>query len=118
MDENRLRSLLGLCRKAKCARFGHDAAIASIRFGKAQLCLLSADASERLETEFVRAAETFAKETPIAVIRLPMGMKEIGAATGLVSAVLTIDESGFAANIRKLLETNANPTETTMEENT
>jgi len=93
MDRQKVLSLLGLCRKAGKAGFGHDAALSAVRSNSAHLCLLSQDASERLEKEFRRVCAGDGRK--IAVQRLPMSMEEIGAATGLPSAVLTINDMGF-----------------------
>lgn len=97
-NSNKLMQLLGLCRKAQKASFGHDAALASIREGKARLCLLTQDASQRLQTEMRRAAAHYklANGDPVPVALLEVSMQDIGKATARKSAVVTINESGFA----------------------
>ena len=50
MDDKAL-GLLGIARRAGRLSLGHDAAKGAVLAGKARLCLISADASERLERE-------------------------------------------------------------------
>lgn len=99
-DEKSLLSLLGMCRKAGKLSCGHDAAMGSIKTGKASLCILSCDASERLRAECARELEM--AESKIPVITLTASMDEIGHATGLRSAVLTVNESGFAGSMLRI----------------
>ena len=47
MAQDKFLSLLGMCRRAGRLQWGHDACIGSATRGKAALCLLAADASER-----------------------------------------------------------------------
>lgn len=101
MAFEKLPSLLGLCRRAHTASFGHDTALNALKTGKAHLCLLAADASARLEAEFTR--ENAFLTNPIPVIRIPLTIDEIGHATRLKSAVLTINEAGFAKSIQQSL---------------
>lgn len=102
MDNPRLLSLLGMCRKAGKLSCGHDAAVGAIKDKKAKLCLLSSDSSERLRKE--TATEISYEKSEIPVIILESDMMEIGRATGLKSAVLTVNDEGFAKAMLSLLE--------------
>lgn len=51
MDDKAL-GLLGIARRAGRLSLGHDAAKGAVLAGRARLCLISADASDRLEREF------------------------------------------------------------------
>ncbi len=102
-DNPKLLSLLGMCRRAGRLSCGHDAAIGSVRSKSAKLCLLSSDASERLRNEIEREAEFDGREIPVAV--LLSTMNEIGKATGLKSAVVTVNDEGFAKSMLGLLNT-------------
>lgn len=93
-DNPALLSLLGMCRRAQKLSCGHDASVGSIRCGAAQLCLLSSDSSERLREEINR--EISMKSAEIPVIVLDSTMDEIGKATALRSAVITVNDAGFA----------------------
>lgn len=101
-DAPKLLSLLGLCRRAGKLACGHDAAVASVRNRNARLCLLSSDASERLQSEMAREAERSGAKIP--TFTLSSTMDEIGHATGLKSAVLTVNDAGFAQSMHRLLE--------------
>lgn len=102
-DNPKLLSLLGMCRKAGRLSCGHDSAIGSVRSNIAKLCLLSSDSSERLRKEIERETGYDGKNVPTAV--LFSTMEEIGSATGLKSAVVTINDEGFAKAMLKLLNT-------------
>ena len=103
MKTDKLLSLLGMCRKANRLSCGHDGAVGAIRSGKAKLCLLSSDSSDRLRKETERELEYKKEKIPIAVTKY--SMIEIGNATGLKSAVVTVDDEGFAKAMLSLLET-------------
>ena len=98
MSNSPLLSLLGLCRAASLASFGHDAAKAALRARRARLCLLCADASPRLIEEF----KWLAKSSSVPMHQIPATSLEIKQATQYKAAVLTIDDKGFADKIAKL----------------
>ena len=102
-DEQKLLSLLGMCRKAGKLSCGHDGAISSVRSGIARLCLLSSDSSQRLRRETIREAEFDGRNIPTAV--LLSTMEDIRHATGLKSAVLSVNDEGFAKSMLRLLNT-------------
>lgn len=102
-DNPKLLSLLGMCRRAGKLSCGHDAAIGSVRSKSAGLCLLSSDASQRLRKEIEREAGFEGREIPVRV--LFSSMEEIGRATGLKSAVVTVNDEGFAKTMLGLLNT-------------
>ena len=102
-DNPKLLSLLGMCRKAKKLSCGHDAAVGSIRSRSAKLCLLSSDSSQRLRKEIEREAVFDGRNIPVAM--LASTADEIGWATGLKSAVLTVNDEGFAKTMLGLLIT-------------
>ena len=102
-DNPKLLSLLGICRRAKKLSCGHDAAIGSIRSKGAKLCLLSSDSSQRLRKEIEREAAFEGRNIPVKM--LFSSADEIGWATGLKSAVLTVNDEGFAKTMLGLLNT-------------
>ena len=102
-DNPKLLSLLGMCRRAKKLSCGHDAAIGSIRSKSAKLCLLSSDSSQRLRKETEREAVFEGRDIPVRM--LASTADEIGWATGLRSAVLTVNDEGFAKTMLSLLTT-------------
>jgi len=94
-------SLLGMCRKSGNLSCGHDASVGSIKSGKAKLCILSSDSSERLRKETAREIGFTGKD--IKLIISPYTMNEIGQATGLKSALITVNDEGFSSALIKLL---------------
>ncbi len=98
-DSQKLLSLLGMCRRAGRLSCGHDAAIGSIRSKTAKLCLLSSDSSERLRKEIEREATFDGRDIPVRL--LLSTTEEIGHATSLKSAVVTVNDEGFAKAILK-----------------
>ena len=100
--EDKILNLLGLCKKAGMLSVGHDASFESIEKGKAKLCLLCIDASQRLKSEF--EATVIYKDRNVPLINLNNTMEEIWKATGSKAAVLTINNEGFANKIQKLNE--------------
>lgn len=101
---HKLLQLLGMARKANRLSLGHDAALDAVLAKKARLCLLTSDASERLEREFTRAARDY--ENKLEIVRIPFTIHEIHAAVRFKAGVLTVNDDGFAKAVRKLyLET-------------
>lgn len=101
MENDKALSMLGICRRAGKLSCGHDAAQTAIKRGHARLCLLSSDASERLCEEFERACSSEGRSVPL--IKTGYTMQEIGYATSLRSAVLTVDDRGLASRIQTIL---------------
>ncbi|MCI6400601.1 MAG: ribosomal L7Ae/L30e/S12e/Gadd45 family protein [Oscillospiraceae bacterium] len=95
MDDRAL-GLLGIARRAGRLSLGHDAAKGAVLAGKARLCLISADASERLEREFTRMTQ--GKKT-IPLRRVRYTMEEFHRAIGARTGVLTVDDGGFAEKL-------------------
>jgi len=101
VENDKALSMLGISRRARKLSCGHDAALSAIKHGQAKLCLLSSDSSPRLDEEFRRAASYDGRSVP--VIKTPYTMEQIGWATSLRSAVLTVDDEGLASRIITIL---------------
>ena len=100
-DNPKLLSLLGMCRRAGRLSCGHDAAIGSVRSKSAKLCLLSSGSSQRLRKEIEREASFEGRDIPVKLMLSTM--EEIGKATGLKSAVVSVNDEGFAKTMLGLL---------------
>ena len=100
MTQDKLLSLLGLCRRAGRLQWGHDACIDAIRHGTAKLCLMSADASARLKRDIQYAVDRAGGTPP--VIHTPYTMQQMRDATGYFAGVLTTDDEGFAKRLTQL----------------
>lgn len=88
---------LGLCRKANKLLCGHDVVKDSIIKSKAELVMLSSDASERLEREMKHACTYNGKNIP--VIRTTCTMDDFAEGIGKKSAVFSVSDAGFATKI-------------------
>lgn len=93
-------SLLGMARRAGKLSLGHDAAKSSVVSGKARLCILSADTSERLKNEFKGLSESDTYSVP--VIITDCTMFELGHAVGSKAGVITVNDQGFAQRLERL----------------
>ncbi len=108
-DNPKFLSLLGMCRRAGKLSCGHDGAIGSVRSKTAKLCLLSSDSSERLRKEIEREANFEGRNIPVVI--LFSTMEDIRKATGLKSAVLSVNDEGFAKTMLGLLNTTGEVTQ-------
>ena len=80
---------LGLCRRAKHLSVGHDEVKNSVRSGKAQLVILTCDASDRLEREMRNLSDT------AEVIRTDAAMSDMFQRVGKRSAVFAVTDTGL-----------------------
>ena len=62
---DRTLGLLGIARRASALSLGHDAALSSVKEGKASVCILASDSSERLKNEFISFCEKTGGKTPV-----------------------------------------------------
>ena len=100
MQQDKLLSLLGMCRRAGRLQWGHDACLESVKREKAKLCFFAADASERLQREFRFAAERAGGVMPI--LYTSYTMQQIKDATGYYAGVLSTEDEGFARRLLQL----------------
>ncbi len=92
MDDKFL-NLLGLARRAGKLSLGHDAAVGSIVRNKAKLCVMSFEASERLQKEMAHACSYDNKN--ISLLLTKYSTLDLSKAIGSKAAVLTVDDEGF-----------------------
>lgn len=98
---DKVLNLLGIARRAGKISIGHDASVTDIKGKKAALCLLSANASERLKDEMSHLCQSFKS----AIIISSYSMEELGIALGSKSiAVLTVNDEGFSKRIIELTQ--------------
>lgn len=93
--------MFGLAKRAGKFAGGHDAAFESIAKGKATLCFLTTDASERLKQEFKETVHYRGRHVPL--VELDCTMSEIQMATGRKCAVFTVTDAEFASKLQELL---------------
>ena len=99
MNKNDTMGFLGLCRRAGKLCCGHDVVKESIVKSTAELVFLSADASERLEREMVRACNCNGRNIP--VIRTAYSMADFAKAVGKGSGVFSVTDTGFAKKLHQ-----------------
>mgnify|MGYP000030086183 CR=1 FL=1 len=92
---DRALGLLGIARRASALSLGHDAALSSVKEGRASVCILASDSSERLKDEFISLCEKTGGKTP--ALTLGCTMNDLG------TAVLTVNDGGFARKITELI---------------
>lgn len=99
-------SLLGMARRAGKLGLGHDAAKGAMVSGKAKLCIMSSDTSDRLKSEFSGLAEAEDRSVPIIVTDCTMF--ELGHAVGSKAGVITVNDAGFAQRLERLSQDGGN----------
>lgn len=93
-------NLLGMARRAGKLSLGHDAAKGSIFEGRAKLCILTADTSQRLKDEFVNRIELSGADIPLIISNYTM--YDTAGAVGSKAGVITADDKGFAERLIQL----------------
>lgn len=98
---NGVFNLLGLCRRANKLSMGHDTCKDSIKSGRAQLCLVSSDSSERVFEEMKKLCE----DKKIPLFRIPSAINDIHKNLGYKAGIITVNDSGFAESAIKKIKT-------------
>lgn len=95
-----IMGFLGLSRRAGKLSCGHDAVIESIVKDKAELIILSSDASERLKNEIKHAASYGNRNIP--VIESQLLMHDFYQGIGKKSAVLSVTDKSFKEKLETM----------------
>lgn len=95
-----IMGFLGLSRRAGKLSCGHDAVIESIVKDKAELIILSSDASERLKNEIKHAATYGGRNIP--VIETPFLMVDYYNGIGKKSAVFSVTDKSFKEKLKTM----------------
>ena len=95
-----IMGFLGLSRRAGKLSCGHDAVIESIVKDKAELIILSSDASERLKNEIKHAA-TYGNRN-ILVIESQFLMEDYYNGIGKKSAVFSVTDKSFKEKLKTM----------------
>ena len=95
---DRLLSLLGLCRRAGKAAIGCDPVRESVLKGEAKLVAFASDISKRTRRDILNVAN----ECGVRAITLDYSKEELGVSLGKLCAVLSICDAGFAKKIMEL----------------
>lgn len=98
MNNDRLLSFLGLCKRAGCLVSGAETVTRTVREGKALLVLYAADTSENS----LRSVRGAAEEKQINMRALRCSKEELSLALGKHCGIVCITDRGFAGKILEL----------------
>lgn len=94
MINDNIKGFLGLCRRSGKISPGHDAAVASIKKGKAVLAVTCCDCSQRLKDEI--ADECSFNGRNVRYLNAAFTMQEAALAMGMRAGVFTVDDRNLA----------------------
>ncbi len=101
MNNSKVLSVLGLCKKSGNLALGFDACVESATVGKSYLILitqdLSANTRQKLYNRLARAATDL-------IVLTDLSTYDIGKCLGKPCGVISINNEGFAKKIRSLLK--------------
>ena len=97
---DRILSLLGICKRAGKLITGADMTIDSIRKNKAKLVIFANDFSKSSK----KSVQTAADECNVEFRRVLFRSEEIGFALGKICGVMTTEDKGFADKLEQLIE--------------
>ncbi|MBQ1992122.1 MAG: ribosomal L7Ae/L30e/S12e/Gadd45 family protein [Clostridia bacterium] len=98
MNNDKLLSFLGLCRRAGKMTIGNDAVVDAIINGESQLILLVSDISARTEKTVTEVAQS----NNISIVKLTKEKEQVSKSLGKLTAVMSINDAGFAKKIIQL----------------
>lgn len=97
---DRILSLLGICKRAGKLITGADTTIDSIRKSKAKLVIFANDFSKSSK----KSVQTAADECNVKTLTMNRSKEEIGFALGKICGVMTTEDKGFADRLEQLIE--------------
>lgn len=97
---DKILSLLGICRRAGRLAIGADPSVDSIHRHKAKLIIFAADFSPKSGKSVTLAAD----ECGVKMVTLNRNKEELSLALGKFCGVLSIEDAGFANKLQKLIE--------------
>lgn len=96
---NKFLNFLGLCQKAGKLSLGADMALDAINKKKSALIMVSSDFS----TTSLKKVEKSALKNNIELVKMPYSMSKIEFILNKKYGVISVNDSGFANNFKKLL---------------
>lgn len=97
---DKLLSLLGLCRRAGKLVIGADPTTESISKGKSKLVIYASDFSKSSLRHIAPAAQT----AGVKIICINRSKDELSLALGKLCGVLSVEDKGFAEKLNQLIE--------------
>ena len=101
MADEKLTSMLGMCRRAGKLAMGRDAVQKSIAQGKSHAVIFCSDVSPRLFKELSVSAEKC--NSPAEFFKVDLTIDEIHFLTGYKAGVMSVNDVNFANGLRKLI---------------
>lgn len=99
MNNDRLLSFLGICKRAGRLVSGADTVTKTVNEGKATLVLCASDVSENSAKQVLRAA----REHGVPVKKLPYPKEELSFALGKLCGIICTTDKGFADKILTMI---------------
>lgn len=97
---DKLKSILGLARKANKLSLGYDPVLEVIEKKIAKLVIFSSDASSKTVDNIKRKA----KSNNVYTVNIKYDMNFINSAVGKRCAVISVNDEGFSKKIKSLIE--------------
>lgn len=96
---DKVLSLMGLCRRAGKIAMGNDVVIESVLSKKSKLVICACDLSQRTARGILMASH----ENNVKVLTINRTKEQMGDALGKYCAVCSIEDSGFAKKLCELI---------------
>lgn len=97
---DRILSLMGLCRRAGMLVIGADVTVESIENGKSELVVFAEDFSPRSSKNVLMAAH----KNNVKTFMIKRSKDEMSFALGKLCGVLSVEDKGFADKLTQLIE--------------
>lgn len=97
--QNKITSLLGLCRRAGKLVMGHDPVIKAVNENKACLVLFARDYSENSKKEIDRIC----KDRGVALTMLPFTKDDLSVCVGHYCGAVAVTDRGFSDKLKELI---------------
>lgn len=97
---DKILSLLGICRRAGKLTIGADPSKDSIQNHKAKLIIFASDFSKGSSKSVLQAAHQYCVRT----LTLNRSKNEVSAAVGKLCGVMAVEDKGFADKLETLIE--------------
>lgn len=101
MITDKLKGLLGLCRRAGKMTLGHDAVVSSIKSRNSYLAITCKDTSQRLKNEI--SDECNFNNRNVRYVDADFTMQELSLCIGKKVGVVSIEDRGFAEKLYSII---------------
>ncbi len=99
---DKVLSLLGLARRARKLSLGFDPTVESVKNGQSRLVMITSDISQKTRKEL----EFCLRDSEVQLRCIPFDITSTGNALGKAAKIISVNDEGFAASVKKLLGSN------------